>query len=138
MLLPWQIDAPCHTHGCSNRIEYKLVPEQFRDISAGVIAGLCQDCVTSALSGVATPEIEKGPAVGWAEVDAFLRTHMSDAVAVSVIEGATGMFLTPPKPPGTVMVDLPPARAADTAEKVVKTPARPAPRRATRRTKGAK
>lgn len=52
----WDWDAPCHTHGCDNRIAWRIVPDELGDITAAVVAGLCDECKESLVrSGLPAP-----------------------------------------------------------------------------------
>lgn len=96
ILATWDHDAPCHTHGCYGRIRWKIVPSELVEVTAAVVAGLCDDCKGSLLSFA---EGAQAPApIGWPEVDKFLRAHRDDEFAIQIIEGATGMFLREPTP----------------------------------------
>lgn len=69
LLLPWlNIDAPCMTYDCYNRIAWKIVPADLADNTGAVIMGLCGDCRESlrqslaADAGPITPPVLPGPA----------------------------------------------------------------------------
>lgn len=95
LVLPWEVDAPCNTHGCYNRISHKLVPEAFRDVTAGVLVGLCDECISTVAESLAEPKEDRR--LSWPEVDKFLREHKGDEVAVPIVEGAMGKLLVDPE-----------------------------------------
>lgn len=92
LLLPWEWDAPCHTHGCYGRIRWKIVPAELKDVAAAVIAGICDDCKRSLIASGQAEEVQAA-SIDWPEVDKFLREHRNDDRALPLVEGALGVRL---------------------------------------------
>lgn len=65
VILPWEIDAPCQVHGCYGRIGWKLVADEYADVSPMNLLGVCDECRLSLIESGTRKAPEVAPATVW-------------------------------------------------------------------------